>query len=111
MSTLFLNAKEARLFLLCVGLGAGVGVLYDLLTLSYKGFGQRGRALGEGLFAAAIAVGLFSLLRKSDTMLRSYVILGVCVGWFLYASTVSFFLHGIFRKIRIKKRQNGAADG
>ena len=111
MSGLFLTEKEARLFLLCVGLGAGAGVLYDLLTLAYRGLGRGGKAVGEGLFALFAGFSVFSLLKKSETALRSYTVLGLCVGWFLYAATLSFFLRGIFSKKRVKLRENRDADG
>jgi len=110
VSGLFATASQARLFLLFVGLGAGVGILYDLLTLSYRGFGHKGRAIGDLLFVCVSACGVFSLLQRAGETFRSYAVLGVSVGWFLYASTVSFFLHKIGNKLLVNKRTKCRAN-
>ncbi|MGI5885056.1 MAG: spore cortex biosynthesis protein YabQ [Candidatus Spyradocola sp.] len=97
---LFETLGQARVFLLMAAVGAVISLLYDVLCLVKGAFGRHGGWISEAMFACAAAVLLFlGMARVQAPTLRPYVLLGTAVGWFLYAVSISRFLHWAGEKI------------
>ena len=77
------------------GLGAALGVFYDLLRAIRTHFRLKrwGTGLLDVLFSVlGTACFLLLLLRGTDGRLRFYLPLGLIVGFFLYRETVSLWV-------------------
>ena len=97
---LFETLGQARVFLLMAAVGAVISLLYDVLCLVKGAFGRHGGWISEAMFTCAAAVLLFlGMARVQAPTLRPYVLLGTAVGWFLYAVSISRFLHWAGEKI------------
>mgnify|MGYP001071835584 CR=1 FL=1 len=109
---LFETLGQARIFLLMAAVGAVISMLYDVLCLAKTAFGRRGAWISDAMFASAAAVLLFmGMTRVQMPGLRAYVLLGICVGWFLYAVSLSRLLHWLGAKMSGSGRKKQAVKG
>lgn len=98
---------QTALFLLCVAMGAGMGLLYDGLRL-FRQMLPHSRfliQLEDGLYWVAVVFAVFQvLLKKNNGEMRFFILLGIFGGMGLYFALVSPFVmavgQGVLRAIR-----------
>lgn len=109
---LFETLGQARVFLMMAACGAVAAGIYDLMGLARTAWLRRGAWVLDALYALAAAALLFlAMLRVQMPGLRAYIVLGCAVGWFLYAASVSRFLHWVAAKLRGFSRKKTWAKG
>jgi len=89
-----LIGEQGRIFLLTLGIGAVVGLVYDAWRVLRLRTGARGLAVNTGdllFWVAAFAVAFGLLLRVNHAELRFYVVVGIVGGAGVYFSFLGRF--------------------